>query len=77
MEKLQGSEGLLGYTRSKSLLIDANSAKIEANWYPYTHAKYALFTRLIDSLFTASPWRLIKFALAGLKLESEAQKKRG
>lgn len=72
----KGAEGLLGYTRSKSLLIDADSAKIEANWYPYTARKYALFTQMIDALFTKSPWRLIKFAIAGLSLESEAKKKR-
>lgn len=73
----KGAEGLLGYTRSKSLLIDADSAKIEANWYPYTARKYQLFTQMINALFTQSPWRLIKFAIAGLSLESEAKKKRG
>lgn len=72
----KGEEGLLGYTRSKSLLIDADSSKIEANWYPYTARKYALFTKMIDALFGKSPMRLIKFALAGLSLESEAKKKR-
>lgn len=72
----KGEEGLLGYTRSKSLLIDADSAKIEANWYPYTARKYQLFTQMIDALFVKSPWRLIKFVVAGLSLESEAKKKR-
>jgi acyl-CoA reductase-like NAD-dependent aldehyde dehydrogenase len=72
----KGAEGLLGYTRSKSLLIDSDSAKIEANWYPYTARKYELFTKLIDALFSRSPLRLLKFAFFGLLLENEAKKPR-
>lgn len=72
----KGAEGLLGYTRSKSVLIDGDSAKIEPNWYPYTQQKYNLFSQLIDALFTASPWRLLKAALIGMKLEAEAKKER-
>ncbi|HVL00393.1 MAG TPA: aldehyde dehydrogenase family protein [Dongiaceae bacterium] len=72
----KGAEGLLGYTRSKSILIDGDSAKIEPNWYPYTQKKYNLFSQLIDALFTASPWRLLKAALIGMKLEAEAKKER-
>lgn len=72
----KGAEGLLGYTRSKSVLIDANSAKIEPNWYPYTQQKYNLFSQLIDALFRASPWRLLKAALVGMKLEAEAKRER-
>ena len=72
----KGSEGLLGYTRSKSVLIDKNSAKIEPNWYPYTQHKYNLFGQLIDALFRASPWRLLKAAVVGMKLEAEAKRER-
>lgn len=72
----KGAEGLLGYTRSKSVLIDANSAKIEPNWYPYTQQKYNLFSQLLDALFRASPWRLLKAALIGMKLEAEAKRER-
>lgn len=72
----KGAEGLLGYTRSKSVLIDANSAKIEPNWYPYTQKKYNLFSQLLDALFRSGPWRLVKAALVGMKLEAEAKRER-
>lgn len=72
----KGEEGLLGYTRSKSVLIDADSAKLEPNWYPYTQKKYNLFIDLINALFVKSPWKLLKLAAIGMKLESEAKRKR-
>lgn len=72
----KGEEGLLGYTRSKSVLIDANSSKLEPNWYPYTQKKYDLFIDLINTLFTKSPLKLIKLAAIGMKLDAEAKKKR-
>lgn len=72
----KGAEGLLGYTRSKSILIDANSGKIEPNWYPYTQHKYQLFSQLIDALFRSSPWRLLKAAVVGMKLEAAAKRER-
>ncbi len=72
----KGEEGLLGYTRTKSVLVDKNSAKIEPNWYPYTQRKYNLFVQLIDALFSKSPFKLLKAAVIGIQLESEAKKKR-
>lgn len=72
----KGSEGLLGYTQTKSVLIDKNSAKIEPNWYPYTQKKYNLFVQLINALFSHSPVKLLKAAVIGMKLESEAKKPR-
>lgn len=66
----KGEQGLLGYTRSKSILIDTDSSKIEPNWYPYTRGKYQLFDHLIATLFSHSPWKLLKAALIGIKLES-------
>lgn len=72
----KGAEGLLGYTRSKSLLIDNNSSKIEPNWYPYTQEKYHLFDRLIATLFSKSPWKLLKAAVIGMSLEKLANRDR-
>ncbi|MCG8317266.1 MAG: aldehyde dehydrogenase family protein [Pseudomonadales bacterium] len=72
----KGAEGLLGYTRSKSVLIDADSAKLEPNWYPYTQKKYNLFIDLINGLFSKSPIKLLKLAVIGIKLEAEAKRKR-
>lgn len=72
----KGAEGLLGYMRSKSILIDSNSSKIEPNWYPYTRKKYQLFDQLIGALFSHSPWKLVKAAIIGMKLEGLASKDR-
>lgn len=72
----KGEEGLLGYTRSKSILVDKDSSIIEPNWYPYTQKKYHLFVDLINVLFTKSPIKLLKLALVGMKLESESKKQR-
>lgn len=73
----KGAEGLLGYTRSKSVIYDADSGKTEANWYPYTRQKYRLFSELVEILFTPSASRLIKLIGIGGKLENEAKKPRG
>lgn len=76
----KGAEGLLGYTQSKSILIDSNSSKIEPNWYPYTRAKYQLFDQLIQALFRHGRWnkplQLLRAALIGMKLEGLSSKDR-
>lgn len=74
--RARGVEGLMAFTRSKHILVDPDSDKIEANWYPYSTAKYQLLQRFTQALFTRSPLRLIKVAITGLKLESVAQKPR-
>ncbi|CAM3734966.1 aldehyde dehydrogenase family protein [Parendozoicomonas haliclonae] len=75
--RAKGTEGLLAFTRSKSVLIDKQSDIIEPNWYPYTKKKYDIFNRLIEVLFTKSPIKLLKLAVTGMKLEGEAKKPRG
>ncbi len=72
----KGEEGLLGYTRSKSILVDKDSSIIEPNWYPYTQKKYNLFVDLINVMFTRSPIKLLKLALVGIKLDSVSKKQR-
>ena len=68
--RYKGEHGLHAFCNVKSVLIDKDSAKIEANWYPYTAEKYRRFNALIDALFgTSGIKRLVGFALAGLKLE--------
>src|SRR5699024_10272679 len=37
--RVKGVEGLRGMARSKAILIDKQSSKIEANWFPYTSEK--------------------------------------
>jgi aldehyde dehydrogenase (NAD+) len=68
--RYKGEQGLHAFCNVKSVLVDKDSAKIEANWYPYTKEKYRLFTDLTVNLFgERGVKRLVKFALAGLKLE--------
>ncbi|MDE1463023.1 aldehyde dehydrogenase family protein [Spartinivicinus poritis] len=74
--RAKGKEGLLAFTRSKSILVDKQSNKIEPNWYPYTLKKYQLFQQLIDTLFTSSWLKFIKLAKVGISLENEAKKSR-
>jgi delta 1-pyrroline-5-carboxylate dehydrogenase len=73
--RYKGEHGLHAFCNVKSVLIDKDSKKIEANWYPYTAEKYRRFNALIDALFGArGPRRLLRFAIAGLKLESYSNK---
>ena len=74
--KLRGPEGLLGFTRSKAVLIDQSSNKIEANWYPYTREKLRRFDRFVDALYTPRLLRLLYVAWHGLRLEAFSQKPR-
>lgn len=74
--KLRGPEGLLGFTRSKAVLIDQAGDKVEANWYPYTIGKLQRFHRFIDALYTPRWWRLLAIAWHGLRLEAYSQRPR-
>ena len=74
--RIRGRDGLLAFTRSKSVLIDRSRDAIEANWYPYTAEKYRRFDRFIDALYGGGPLRLAKVALRGLRLESWSQRPR-
>jgi acyl-CoA reductase-like NAD-dependent aldehyde dehydrogenase len=74
--RLRGPEGLLGFTRSKAVLVDQATAKIEANWYPYTKEKLRRFDKFIDALYTPRWLRLAAVAWHGMRLESFSQKAR-
>lgn len=75
--RVHGAEGLLGWTASKAIIVDKQSSKLEANWYPFTRKKFDLLGKLIDAIMVHNPVvKLIKIALAGLPLESHAQKPR-
>ena len=69
--RYKGAMGLRAFCNVKSVLIDGNSKKIEANWYPYSTKKYGFFTGLTQALFKGN---LVGFALNGMKLESYSQK---
>lgn len=73
--RVKGVEGLRGMARSKAVLIDKQSNKIEANWFPYTSEKYSLFQQLILAM-VGGVKSFVNFATTGTKLESAAQKPR-
>lgn len=68
----KGEAGLHGFCNIKSILIDKDSKKIEANWYPYTTTKYRLFDQMTEALFQTGIARWLRFARAGLQLEKHA-----
>lgn len=74
--RARGLEGLYAFTQSKHILMEANSNKIEANWYPYTRAKQALLEKLISTHLGRGFSSFIQFVIAGLRLENQSQKPR-
>lgn len=74
--RYKGVHGLRSFCNMKSVLVDADSSKIEANWYPYTKKKYSLFNGLIQSLFSGGMKKWTGLVLYGLPLEGEAKKER-
>lgn len=74
--RYKGIHGLRSFCNIKSVMIDADSKKIEANWYPYTTKKFGLFNGLIQSLFGGGIGKWVGLISYGLPLESEAKKER-
>lgn len=72
--RYKGELGLHSFCNVKSVLIDKDSGKIEANWYPYTRAKYRLFSAMMEGLFGRGLRRWARFAWNGLRLERESQR---
>lgn len=69
--RYKGEFGFYAFANIKAVLIDKDSKKMEANWFPYTREKYRLFDRLTAALY--APGRLlplVKGAYWGLRLES-------
>ena len=67
---------MLGFTRSKAVLIDQSSSKIEANWYPYTQEKFRRFEKFIDALYTSKWLPAVPIFWHGLRLEAFSQRPR-
>jgi acyl-CoA reductase-like NAD-dependent aldehyde dehydrogenase len=72
--RYKGVHGLRGFTNMKSVMVDADSSKIEANWYPYTTTKNGLFGGLIQSLFGGGIKKWVGLVRYGLPLETHAKK---
>jgi acyl-CoA reductase-like NAD-dependent aldehyde dehydrogenase len=69
--RYKGEFGFYAFANIKSILVDKNSKKMEANWFPYTRQKYKLFSNLTRALY--SPGILSTYimgAIHGLRLEN-------
>ncbi|MCC7440967.1 MAG: aldehyde dehydrogenase family protein [Bdellovibrionales bacterium] len=72
--RYKGEWGLHSFCNVKAVLIDKDSTKVEANWYPLTAAKYQVFSRMMVALFSGGFLNFIRFAIAGMGLEGLAGK---
>lgn len=74
--RYRGAEGLHAFSNIKSILIDKQSSRLEAYWYPYSRKKYGLFAQVIDTVFAGGPLALLKTLWLGLQLELHTRKHR-
>jgi acyl-CoA reductase-like NAD-dependent aldehyde dehydrogenase len=72
--RYKGVMGLRNFCNIKSVMVDADSKKIEANWYPYSKTKYSLFSGLTQSLFYGGLKKWVGLVRFGLPLEGHSQK---
>ncbi len=73
--RFKGEFGFYAFANIKAILIDKDSSKMEANWFPYTTKKYQIFSDFTQAIY--SPGRimgLIKGAIHGLRLETYVKK---
>lgn len=74
--RYKGVHGLRSFCNMKSILIDSDSKKIEANWFPYSKKKYQLFSKMTDGAFSGGLINFLKFAIFGTLTEGLSQKRR-
>jgi acyl-CoA reductase-like NAD-dependent aldehyde dehydrogenase len=73
--RYKGEFGFYAFANIKSILVDKNSKKMEANWFPYTRKKYQIFSDLTKALYSPGiVSTYVKGAIHGLKLESYVAK---
>ena len=72
--RYKGEFGFYCFANIKSILIDKNSNKMEANWFPYTKRKFRLFTDFTTQIYSRGILSTIKAAISGLRLESYVKK---
>ncbi len=71
--RYKGEFGLYAFSNVKAVMLEPSSRKLEANWFPYGPEKYRLFQELLRAVFGSSGLvGLVRFALAGLRLEGLA-----
>jgi len=74
--RYKGELGLLSFCNIKSVMIDRDSSRLEAYWFPYLPEKFDLIMKVFESAFESGPAALLKTALTGLKLELLSRRKR-
>ena len=74
--RFKGEYGLHSFSNIKSIMVEPQSNKLEVNWFPYTKEKYDGMSALIAAAFTPHPLKLVRTALAGMKLEGLVKKQR-
>ncbi len=72
--RYKGEFGFYCFANIKSILVDKDSGKMEANWFPYTPRKFRLFTDLTTHIYTPGIGSFLKAAISGLKLEGYVKK---
>jgi len=73
--RYKGEFGFYAFANIKAILIDKDSAKMEANWFPYTVKKYKIFSDLTSALYAPGKiMGLVKGAYHGLRLETYVKK---
>lgn len=74
--RYKGEIGLHAFSNIKSVLVDRNSNRLEAYWYPYSRKKYRLLTNALDGVFRGGPAAFMKALGAMLNLERLSRKER-
>ncbi len=74
--RYKGQIGLYSFCNIKSILVDSQRANSELNWYPYSQAKYRLFSGLIDVAFVCGLANFLRTAWIGLRLQLLSNKQR-
>jgi acyl-CoA reductase-like NAD-dependent aldehyde dehydrogenase len=74
--RYKGAEGLYAFSNVKSVLVDRNSTRLEAYWYPYSGRKYALLRNVLESVFRGGLFGTLKTVITALKLELLTRKER-
>jgi aldehyde dehydrogenase (NAD+) len=72
--RYKGEFGFYCFANIKSVLVDKDSGKMEANWFPYMPRKFRLFSDLTTHIYTPGIGSFLKAALSGLKLEGYVKK---
>jgi acyl-CoA reductase-like NAD-dependent aldehyde dehydrogenase len=73
--RYKGETGLHAFSNAKAVIIDRQSGRLEAYWFPYSPKKFKLMCTVIDNIFNL-PAGLLKTMIAALKLELLSRRER-